>query len=404
MTRLTLTLRQPAQVSTRRRSDNVRETASHLPGWVVRGAFAAAFIRCFGPPAEARHRDEFVTLFEGAVRFPPLYSGGLPHSLSLLTHKYPASGCQAGDVDLALRPTEVQPRTRCAKCLEPLKGLRGIPDAGRTRRHTSTQVDARGVAVAETLHSRDSLDAGLTFSGTLTGDSGGLDLLGMIADEVSLTIGGRRTTRGLVTAEFSDDPVGEPSLPLVRDDGLLVLRLESPAVFVGDDGRPQSTPDPDELASALEVDHAKVIERWTRWEQIGGWHAASRLPKPVEIAVAAGSTYLVEPSARPSDDALVKLMTRGLGLRRHEGFGHVAPEARTLAGLPDETVRQLVTNQDDLAIAKRYLAGSARIEIENRIKTIGPRTKRGRALKGVLRADTALARKALGVVEGDAAE
>ena len=52
---------------------------------------------------------------------------------------------------------------------------------------------------------------------------------------------------------------------------------------------------------------------------------ASGLPKPVELAVAPGSTYLLETEREVTDEALAGLGRRGLGLRRHEGFGDLAP-------------------------------------------------------------------------------
>lgn len=401
MTKLGLTLVQPAQVSTGRRADNVRETVDHLPGWVVRGAFAAAYIRCFGPPTDPQYRDDFVSLFEGGVRFPPLFHRDRPYPLSVLTHKYGSRGCQTGDVDLALQPLAVDVSARCAGCKEPLKGRRGLPERPPVDRHTSTQVAARGVAVAETLHSRDSLRSGLTFSGSLTGDAESLELLAAIAGEVTISVGGRRTTKGLVKALFTDNSADVAGGFLIRDDGLLVLRMESPAVFVDADGRPRPLPDPDELASVLCVDRAEVVRHWSRWEHIGGWHAASRLPKPVDVTVAAGSTYLVWTGNRPTDDALARLLSRGLGLRRHEGFGHLAPEGRLASqrrGLSSKAVGLLVEHPDDLALALDSLKGADVSEqLQDRIQRAGPKSRLAGALREVLAADPVMALESLGI-------
>ena len=250
--------------------------------------------------------------------------GIVPHPLSILTHKYGPGNCGFGDLDLAVRPEGPPPGLQCPSCHEPLTSRRGLPNAPVARRRTSTQVAALVVAVDGTLHSRDSLEAGLSFSGRVTGDLEAWQLLTEIAEEMSLSVGGRRTTRGLVKVEISDDPVGEGAMPLPCDESLLVLRLESPAVFVTDDGRPRNAPDPMTLAASLGVDRVDIKGQWSRWEQIGGWHAASNLPKPVEVAVTAGSTYLIRTSSRPSDDALASLISAGVGLRRHEiGRAHV---------------------------------------------------------------------------------
>ena len=52
---------------------------------------------------------------------------------------------------------------------------------------------------------------------------------------------------------------------------------------------------------------------------------ASGLPKPAELAVVAGSTYVISTERAVPDAILDRLSLRGLGLRRHEGFGDLAP-------------------------------------------------------------------------------
>lgn len=73
---------------------------------------------------------------------------------------------------------------------------------------------------------------------------------------------------------------------------------------------------------------SRVVKSWARWEQAGGWHAASGLPKPQELTVTAGSPFLIHPERTVDDSALQRLGARGLGLRRHEGFGDLAPPPR----------------------------------------------------------------------------
>lgn len=135
-------------------------------------------------------------------------------------------------------------------------------------------------------------------------------------------IGGRRTTHGLAQVSIRDS--GPPPAAQRRPDGMLVVRLRSPGIFVDAHGRPATHPSADDLEDALGVP-ATVAKSWTRWEQAGGWHAASGLPKPQELAVCAGSTFLIHPERTVDDSALTRLGARGLGLRRHEGFGDLAP-------------------------------------------------------------------------------
>ncbi len=77
MSELTLTLAQPAQLGDRARKNFVLSTMEHVPGSVVRGAFAAAWLARHGAsrPGTAQ-RKEFLDLFEGGVRFGALRSPG----------------------------------------------------------------------------------------------------------------------------------------------------------------------------------------------------------------------------------------------------------------------------------------------------------------------------------------
>jgi hypothetical protein len=60
---------------------------------------------------------------------------------------------------------------------------------------------------------------------------------------------------------------------------------------------------------------------------LAGWNSAHRLPKADQIAVAAGSSFLL---ARPADggkeelQALARAAREGVGLRRTEGFGVIS--------------------------------------------------------------------------------
>lgn len=131
----------------------------------------------------------------------------------------------------------------------------------------------------------------------------------------------------------------------------VILRLASPAVFVDDNGRPTLTPNAADVSAQLGVP-CRIVRNWTRWHDVGGWHTASGLPKSTELAAAAGSTYLVEPCDRSekfSDDALLHLGSDGVGLRRHEGFGHLTgPPHLTLSTRRrrevDDQVNKLIAN------------------------------------------------------------
>lgn len=324
MSELILSLRQPTQIGDRAREDFVLSTMEHVPGAVVRGAFAAAWLARNGVSAPGTPgRAEFLRLFEGEVRFGPLLSPGtefLP--LSVVTHKYPPQDdCAETEYDRALTEDVPLHCPDCGSPLEQLKALRG--DRPPVRRRTSVSVGESGVARRGVLFTRETLEAGQEFRGPLVADDP--SLLAVLAGLGPVRIGGRRTTHGLAEVSIRDD-AGRPPQPAVqrRDDGKLVIRLGSPGIFTDSHGRPRRDPDPAELTEVLGTP-AHVEAAWARWQQAGGWHVASGLPKPAELAVVAGSTYIISTERAASDAALNSLSRRGLGLRRHEGFGDLAP-------------------------------------------------------------------------------
>ena len=412
MAQLTVTLRQPTQVSTSVRSDGVLDTEDHIPGWVVRGAFAAAWIRQFGEPTRSTKRGLFQRLFEGEVRFGPLFIGAPPPPLSAHEHKYQVTpNCRASHVDAALLDLTTVLR-ECQDCQQTWEPMR--PRSSTVPIHTrtsvvidrDTDVAAKGLLFSRRrlpARSRVSADgdrestvAPVTLRGHLTSDDS--TLLSELANLSGLRIGGRRTTHGAVSvaldsaADSDTGGGGDPAaLPLVRNDGVIIVRLISPAVFVDGEGRPSPQPSNEELSSALGVD-AKVLRSWKRWGSVGGWHAASGLPKPTETVVTGGSTYAVWCSSVPTPAAVKSLVRRGLGLRRHEGFGHIGgpfqlPTTLTATADLSERLAQTLTEDN----VKPYLVlGSDGGRIPADLSS---------ALRGAL-ADAAEAPSALALAKG----
>lgn len=326
MSELVLTLRQPAQLGDRARKDFVLSTMDHIPGAVVRGALAAAWLARNGvsKPGTAA-REEFLNLFEGGVRYGPLLSdGSQAPSLSVISHKYAhTEDCAHVEIDCADQDPGYQPPFECPDCLSPMeqsRGLRGAAGPGRVRR-TSVAIGVGGTAREGELFTRESLKTGQVFRGPVIAKDP--DLLRILGELGPVRVGGRRTTHGRADIAISNG-TAPPAVRPRESDGLLVLRLRSPGVFTDDRGRPSCDPHPRELEEVLGTP-VTVVRRWTRWEEIGGWHAASGLPKPQELAVSAGSTYLLQTERIVADTALAELSRRGVGLRRHEGYGDLAP-------------------------------------------------------------------------------
>ncbi|MFC7343247.1 type III-B CRISPR module-associated Cmr3 family protein [Saccharopolyspora griseoalba] len=320
-TRVTVTLDHEVVAGRNARADFRQDTYQHIPGSVLRGALAAVWIRERG--TEITSSQSFLSAFEGDGSFGPLYSRtGYPVPLSVAVHKYaPGDDCQRRWWDRA----RGENATHCEQCSAPLEASKGKPqESVELIKRTMSELDAGGVAKDGQLFSQSAIAAKTRLSGWVFGDA----VHGLaVGDEpiITVSLGSRRSLRGqvrLTTAEEVPEPLER------RNDTDVVLRLASPAVFCDEFGFPVDTPDLTELANLLDVEVEPITDKWVRWDEAGGWHAASGLPKPTERAVAAGSTYLLRCDRAPTDDALRLLHARGIGLRRREGFGalYTAPE------------------------------------------------------------------------------
>jgi len=228
---LTLTLSQPAQFGDRAHKNFVLATMEHVPGSVVRGAFAAAWLARYGPSKSGTtERDQFLDLFEGCVRFGPLLREGTEFmSLAVVGHKYdPTDACAVVDYDRAT--TDNDPPPYCPDCGSPLEQRRGLHgERPAPVRRTSVAIGESGTAIPGQLFTRELLRAGQAFRGTLTATS---DLQAVLTSLGPVRIGGRRTTHGLAQVTIRDG--GAPPTAERRPDGDLVVRLRSPGIFTDD--------------------------------------------------------------------------------------------------------------------------------------------------------------------------
>lgn len=310
-------------------------TRLHVPGSVLRGALAHAWIAEFGLPARvsAEKRREFIALFEGEVCYGPLFAtGSRVVPLSVLRCKYRRCSTL---FDEAFADTGSELSCTCGP-LEPGRGEVEFTPAsaqGLVTQSTHLQIeDAHGVAEEGLLFTRravahrDTDGAERQFHGRITpGTTLPADAANWLAQRRSLRLGGRLGTSGGVTytAKAANTP---PPTTGQR----IALRLTAPAILTDSSGLPLDMADLPALRGVLDTELAPLlggarvtsVERvWVRRDRVGGWHAASRLPKPVELAVSAGSVLLLGFDQPPTPDGLFTLTGRGIGLRRHEGFG-----------------------------------------------------------------------------------
>lgn len=324
---VTATLTQLTSPGTGSRGGHRNHSHDHIPGAVLRGACAAVWIRRHGPPAAGD--TAFADIFDGDGTFGPLHAPATrPIPLSVRVHKYsPGPDCEQLWWDRA----HAHDQTRCPDCGQDLTDSKGetlAAPARVTRTHAALTPD--GVAIDDKLFRTTALASSTQLSGWVTGTAVAALYDHDGAPIPRLKLGGNRSTSGAATITI--DPHAAPE-PLENHNGALILRMATPAVFFDDHGFPTDRPSPHHLRAALNCD-AEIEASWTRWTSVGGWHAASGLPKPVERAVAAGSTYLVRPHSTPDTDTLERLVTAGIGARRREGFGAlftVAEPPRPLA-------------------------------------------------------------------------
>jgi CRISPR-associated protein Csx10 len=288
-----------------------------VPGSVLRGALAAAWIAEQEPDLVPGNDPQFRSLFEGVVRFGPLFTD--PRCLrpmSVFSCKYPSTPtCGTSTYDAAFAE---DPPGECS-CGAPLEQSKGQVDGAIVER-TQVQMEPRDdVAAVGGLFSRRAIPAGTELRGHIAGTHPWLT-----ADPVRLVrLGGRRSTAGLAEVSLSTARTQPDHDSLDRERGLLVIRLLSPAIFVDGWGRPGWRPDTERLARTLGVP-VDIAAEWVRPVAVGGWHVVSNLPKSREFAVAAGSVYLLRLGDEPDNHRVQQLWQDGIGIRRTEGFGWIS--------------------------------------------------------------------------------
>jgi CRISPR-associated protein Csx10 len=334
--RVTVTARQRLALGVASEVSYFTDTHPFAPGSVLRGALAAAWIAENGPPTAACGAAAFRELFDGPIRYGPMFvPGTVVVPVSVRRCKYPRdANCESQAVDEAF-----ETGSHCPACLGPLEPGKGqviLPGDVALERITRTSIDPATAKAADgALYAHGALPAGTVLTGYIHGRDPWLER------PRRLRLGGRRTVSGsadyqaapLEPAEEDQIPNEWPGLPQLAgsaqsagslpappgpDNARLVIRLASPAVFVDTAGCPSLEPD-----QVLDLGGARVERRWARPATWSGWHAASRLPKPDEVCAIAGSTYRITGPAGVLRDLAERLPREGAGLRRAEGFGDI---------------------------------------------------------------------------------
>ncbi len=325
---VTLTARSELRLGAGPQSGSHRAGHDHVPGSVLRGALASRWIAEHGLPVPGNpRRSKFLELFEGTVAYGPcLPEGTFIEPLSVLRCKYrPQPHCQTTWIDQASPNSTTN--TACQVCGGVLASGRGGLTHSPAHRRTRTALNAATTSVDGTtyypetaaegsLFSEDRLPVGTILHGSIVGASDAA--ANWLRNQQVVYVGGSRSTSGHCDVNLD---AGAPSVAPARADGAIAVVLQSPAIFVDNATRPML--DPTRIDWSAEFDCPVRLQRhWSRVATVGGWHAASGLPKPPDRALAAGTVLLFEAGSIP--DARQAIRRRPVGLRGAEGYGFLA--------------------------------------------------------------------------------
>lgn len=315
---------------------NERRSRDTIPGATMRGAFAAAY--WFRQPSA--DQAVFDRLFNTRIRF----ADAVPdiaqrQRLSWRVCKYLSeSGCRAFRLDLAqLGAEQGQPaiaQQLCPCCGGPLTLAKGDLVSSRTliRSRVKVALDKLETAKDGHLYTEQSLSLPSdksSLTARLAGDQRALAEAGIEVGAV-LRVGGRTTVNGRVEV-VSITQLNSQSVSSAG--GCYIMELVTPAVFIDNFGIATTGPDERSLDRVFPDGKASVHQAWVRTESVGGWHAMAGRAKSGDVAVRAGSVYMVMSERPPVGNFIPGL----LGVRRAEGYGWAAvsvPQAASKEDIP----------------------------------------------------------------------
>lgn len=284
-----------------------------LPGSVVRGALAAAWLREHDPSGGG-DGARLATLFERDLSVGPAVPVG--SRLVPLSHfrlKYPVPGTSNDWVDAAAFDDDPpEPGVEFGR------GWQVPPE--HTVRITRTALDSDGTARDGSLFTETGLRAGVVAVGRISAATDDADAVAWLRQARTLRVGGRRSTGGACDWTVHDDGPAEPTGTDPGTTGSLLLRCLTPMVLVDRFGAPAVDRATVQDTFTETAGQPLTIGRdWTRTRTVEGWHTASGLPKVADWAIEAGSVFEV----KGLDAAGARRLAGGVGLRRQEGFGRV---------------------------------------------------------------------------------
>ena len=350
--KITLTLRttSPLLLATTGGANVLTVTQDHIPGTVLRGILAARYIEQQELGTAAQDDASFLHLFFQSLRFVDATivrdgRAALPVPASLqrqkdgndiidLVHEAPRAGFKSmrGYAVVREEKKELVPAF-------PHRSIRfHMSRSGLQKPKKNVAPGAERLAGSSHeggIYSYESIDAGETFEGAIYGTRSDLEALcaGLGGDGTyDVRLGRSRTTQygSAVLALSVPDPLPAPTVP----DGPVTLCLATPLIT---DTLAESS---DAAQSLQHVADAMNVARQTkafhiatgsrsifaRTEAIDSFVGVWGLRRPRSLALAAGSTFVIEKDGAWDEkdaQALQHLAHHGIGARCAEGFGQL---------------------------------------------------------------------------------
>jgi len=347
---------------------NHRSSAKFISGSTLRGALARRWFDAHDD--EMVDRKLFTELFDRAVRWPALHpQETIRVPLSVQRCKYrPTPKCFSTAIDVAFQIDDFdigEANARCSECDGPLELVKGEliarDEASNVARmsRTSVSLDRDEVAADGNLFTRDGISKGTVLVGTATAISATLSGAAIEWIEglkgTMLRVGGRRSIAGSV--RITDVTVSGQDVGGIPAGSDVALRLHSGAIVVDEFGS-NSLHAADILRlSALDADLRG--RAFLRPISVGGWNMLTGTARPVDTAVAPGSTIVVRLRRDHTPEELADLRRRGIGTRQPEGFGDVLLELNPWR-MPESETPHLSATRTSADPIERVLRASCR--------------------------------------------
>ena len=310
---------------------NMVSTKEYIPGGVIKGFFAYAYIKKKNLGENAHRDNGFYDLFlSGKVRFTNAYKIAdhdrkqyktYPIPLSIQEDKY-----NKGIIyDLLIADDNPEMQTIPVGGFGWIEGNNIFTETIKKSLNFHHQTDRRtGTPEEGIIFNYESIDKGQTFEGIIIGD--GLSELPSILNKEHIAFLGRSrgAQYGKAKIELLDSDSSHVHDIEVDSDGTIMTML-SDTIIYNDCGF--ATTDFNTLESLLKEkigSHIKIERAFIKSEDVETFVSVWRLRSPCETAFAAGSCFLIKGLEEKDRDALIKLQEEGIGERRTDGFGAVA--------------------------------------------------------------------------------